>query len=164
MKKRVVVFTNGCFDIIHPGHIKILRKAKSLGDILIVGMNTDSSVGNIKPGRPINSQLARKQVLEAIRYVDKVILFNEYTPVELIKKIRPDILVKGADYRMSEIAGREFVKKVVRVPLEEGYSTTKIIDKIMAANGDKEGSIGCPPTIPRSPKSPRKSHPTRKKR
>jgi rfaE bifunctional protein nucleotidyltransferase chain/domain len=129
--KRTVVFTNGCFDIIHPGHIAVLKKAKSLGDYLIVGLNSDSSVRQFKPGRPINDQETRKKVLESIRYVDKVVIFNEPSPAELIKRLKPDVLVKGSDYKLNQICGRQYVKKVVRVSLKSGYSTTNIIDKIL---------------------------------
>ena len=136
-KKKKIVFTNGCFDILHPGHIKLLREAKSLGDKLVVGMNSDKSIKHIeliktnkgKEGRPINNEKDRKAVLEGIKYVDEVIIFDEPTPLELIKKVKPDVLVKGADYKPDEICGSNLVKKVVRVPLT-GHSTTKIIEKI----------------------------------
>lgn len=124
-----VVFTNGCFDIIHPGHIEILKFAKSKGDKLIVGLNSDASVRKNKPGRPINNQEDRKAVLEAIKYVDEVILFDEVSPLELIKKLRPDVLVKGEDYTMDKICGHDIVLEVYRCPLT-GHSTTKIIEKI----------------------------------
>lgn len=127
--KKVVVFTNGCFDIIHAGHIKLLKKAKSLGDYLIVGLNTDKSVRALKPGRPINNQRDRKAVLEAIKYVDRVVLFDSHTPYNLIKRLRPDVLVKGSDYTIDKICGHDIVPKVVRVKLT-GHSTTDTIKKI----------------------------------
>lgn len=126
-----IVFTNGCFDIIHPGHIEVLKEAKKLGDVLIVGLNSDSSIKKLKgPERPVMPLSARKKILEAIKYVDYVIVFNEKTPYRVIKKIKPDVLVKGADYKKNEIAGREFSKKVITVKLLKGYSTTKIINRI----------------------------------
>lgn len=127
-----VVFTNGCFDIIHPGHILILKTAKSLGGKLIVGLNSDESVRKIKPGRPFNNQEDRKAVLEAIRYVDEVVIFNEPTPLELIKKIKPDVLVKGNEYELKDIVGYGVVPEVARAPMTK-HSTTKLIEKIQAA-------------------------------
>ena len=129
-----IVFTNGCFDIIHPGHIRILKKARMLGDVLVVGLNSTSSVKSIKRGRPINGFPARAEVLNAIKFVDVVCGFSEKTPEELIKKIKPDVLVKGGDWKESEIAGADFVKSIgghVRtVPLKKGHSTTALIEKI----------------------------------
>jgi D-beta-D-heptose 7-phosphate kinase/D-beta-D-heptose 1-phosphate adenosyltransferase len=127
-----IIFTNGCFDIIHPGHIKVLRQAKQKGDILIVGLNSDCSIRRIKgENRPVNNQTYRAQVLAAIGTVDYVVLFNEDTPYELIKTIRPDCLVKGGDWGKENIVGSDIVKKVYRVKLRRGYSTTNIIKKII---------------------------------
>lgn len=126
-----VVFTNGCFDILHAGHIKYLNKAKKLGDILIVGLNSDSSVKRLKgKTRPINSQDSRALLLSALEFVDFVVIFDEDTPLNLIEKIRPDILVKGADYAGKEVVGSNIAKEVVLVDFEDGFSTTNIINKI----------------------------------
>ena len=126
-----IVFTNGCFDILHAGHIKYLNKAKKLGDILIVGLNSDSSVKRLKgKTRPINSQNSRALLLSALEFVDFVIIFDEDTPLNLIEKIRPDILVKGADYAGKEVVGSNIAKEVVLVDFEDGFSTTNIINKI----------------------------------
>lgn len=134
-KGKTVVFTNGCFDLIHPGHIHLLAEAKALGDILFVGLNDDESVKRLKgPTRPINSLEDRAKILSAIRYVDHVVPFSEDTPLNLIKAIAPDILVKGGDWREEEIAGAGFVKakggKVVIVPYLDGYSTTYLLRKM----------------------------------
>ncbi len=130
-----IVFTNGCFDIIHRGHIEYLKKAKSLGDVLIVGLNSDNSVQRLKGDkRPINNESDRAVVLRELKSVDFVVIFEEDTPLELIKKIRPDILVKGGDWPTNQIVGHEFVLKnggeVYSIPFIEGYSTTNIIKKI----------------------------------
>ena len=126
-----IVFTNGCFDILHAGHIKYLNKAKKLGDILIVGLNSDSSVKRLKgKTRPINSQDSRALLLSALEFVDFVVIFDEDTPLNLIEKIRPDILVKGADYTGKEVVGSNIAKEVVLVDFEDGFSTTNIINKI----------------------------------
>jgi rfaE bifunctional protein nucleotidyltransferase chain/domain len=132
---RRVVFTNGVFDILHPGHIRYLQHARALGDALIVGLNADASVRRNKgPERPINSQEERAEVLAALECVDAVVIFDEDTPAEIIKAIRPDILVKGADWGEHAIVGRDTVEanggRVVRVPIEQGFSTTNIIEKI----------------------------------
>lgn len=134
-KKKKIAFTNGCFDIIHLGHIKYLASAKSLADILIVGANSDDSVRCLKgKSRPINSQKARVTALSALEPVDYAIIFNEPTPLKLIKKIKPDFLVKGGDWKLNQIVGRDFVKsyggKVIRIPFMKGYSTTKLIEKL----------------------------------
>ncbi|RMD54027.1 MAG: D-glycero-beta-D-manno-heptose 1-phosphate adenylyltransferase [Nitrospirae bacterium] len=128
---RRIVFTNGCFDIIHIGHVRYLYEAKKLGDILIVGLNTDRSVSIIKPGRPIISEEQRMEVLASLEMVDYVTLFDEETPIELIKAIKPDVLVKGADWAIEDIVGREIAKEVYRIPYVEGISTTSIIEKIV---------------------------------
>ena len=129
--KKKVVFTNGCFDIIHSGHISLLEKAKKLGDILIVGLNADSSVKKLKgSGRPINKEKDRASVLSAMEMVDKIIIFKEDTPYEILKIIKPDILVKGADYKHSKIVGNAFAKKTIRIKLVKGQSTSGIIRKL----------------------------------
>ena len=135
--RRVVVFTNGVFDILHPGHVRYLQAARALGDALIVGLNADASVRRNKgSGRPINPQEERTEILEALECVDAVVLFDDDTPARIIKAIEPDILVKGADWAENAIVGRDTVEarggQVVRVPIEQGYSTTEIIRKIRA--------------------------------
>jgi rfaE bifunctional protein nucleotidyltransferase chain/domain len=124
------VFTNGCFDIIHAGHIRYLKEAKKLGDILIVGLNTDRSVSAIKPGRPVNPQEQRAEVLSALEMVDYVVLFDEDTPYELIRLIQPDILVKGGDWKKSDIIGVDIAKETYSLPYISGLSTTDIINRI----------------------------------
>ncbi len=130
-----IVFTNGCFDIIHPGHIDLLTRAKALGDRLIVGINSDSSVAAIKGSpRPFISQEDRKEILLGLRSVDEVRIFTESTPENLIREIKPDVLAKGGDWGIGEIVGGEFVRQnggeVVSIPLKEGYSTTSIVERI----------------------------------
>jgi D-beta-D-heptose 7-phosphate kinase/D-beta-D-heptose 1-phosphate adenosyltransferase len=130
-KGRRIAFTNGCFDIIHRGHIELLRQAKERGDILIVGLNSDSSTRKIKgEGRPIIDEESRAIILSSIIYVDYVVIFNEKTPYNLIKAVRPDVLVKGADWEEEEIVGRDIAREVVRVKLVKGYSATEIVKKI----------------------------------
>lgn len=130
-KNKRIVFTNGCFDLIHIGHVKYLQKAKSFGDILIVAVNSDGSVRKIKgKGRPIMPQNDRMEILTAFGCVDYVILFNELTPARIIRYIKPDILVKGADYKLNEIVGRGIVKTVKTVQLIKGKSTSNITKKI----------------------------------
>ena len=134
---KTVVFTNGVFDILHPGHIRYLQQARALGDVLIVGLNADASVRRNKgPHRPINFEEERAEVLEALECVDAVVLFDEDTPARIISAIQPDILVKGADWAEDAIVGRDTVEarggKVVRVPVEAGYSTTALVEKIKA--------------------------------
>ena len=129
-----VVFTNGCFDILHVGHVTYLQKAKDLGDILVVGLNSDDSVRRLKgESRPINNESDRREVLLALRSVDFVAVFEEDTPLDLIKAIKPDILVKGGDYTVDTIVGADFViengGKVEVIPLVEGKSTTSIIER-----------------------------------
>ncbi len=126
-----VVFTNGCFDILHAGHVSVLEFSRSKGDVLVVGLNSDASVRRLKgPTRPVNSQADRALVLAALESVSAVCVFNEDTPYNLIKLVRPDVLVKGGDYKPTEIVGREFAKKVVRFALLKGRSTTNIIKKV----------------------------------
>lgn len=131
----VVVFTNGCFDILHPGHIALLEQAKKLGTKLIVGINSDESVKRIKGNsRPIVSEKNRVEVLSALRCVDEVVIFNETTPEKIIKKIRPNILVKGGDWAINQIIGADFViengGQVFSMPLINGFSSSSIIEKI----------------------------------
>lgn len=127
-----IVFTNGCFDILHAGHVSYLKEAKRLGDILIVGLNSDDSVKRLKGyDRPLNRERDRAEVLAALEFVDYVVVFGEDTPRELIKSIMPKVLVKGGDYTVEEVVGKEFAGKTVVLPFVEGYSTTKIIKKIL---------------------------------
>jgi len=125
-----IVFTNGCFDIIHVGHVRYLAEARSLGDILVIGLNSDTSVSRIKPGRPITLEGQRAEVLSALESVDYVVLFNEETPYELIKEVSPDVLVKGADWKKEDIVGNDIVKEVRTIEFVEGISTSEIIRKI----------------------------------
>ncbi|QKZ12273.1 D-glycero-beta-D-manno-heptose 1-phosphate adenylyltransferase [Spirosoma sp. KUDC1026] len=130
-----LVFTNGCFDIVHLGHIDYLEKAHNLGQRLILGLNTDASVSRIKgPLRPVVNEYARARLMAALAFVDLVVLFDEPTPLELIEAVRPDILVKGDDYTVATIIGADFVLgrggKVETVALVPGYSTTKLIERI----------------------------------
>ncbi|SFC32179.1 D-glycero-beta-D-manno-heptose 1-phosphate adenylyltransferase [Spirosoma endophyticum] len=130
-----IVFTNGCFDIVHLGHIDYLEKARHLGDRLILGLNTDASVSCVKgPLRPVVDEYARARLMAAFEFVDAVVLFGEPTPIELIEVIRPDVLVKGNDYTVATIVGADFVLgrggRVETVALVPGYSTTKLIDRI----------------------------------
>ena len=125
-----VVFTNGCFDILHAGHVSVLEFSRAKGDELVVGLNSDASVRRLKgPARPVNPQGDRALVLAALESVSAVCIFEEDTPYNLIKTVRPDILVKGGDYKKNEIVGREFAGRVVRFPLLKGRSTTGIINK-----------------------------------
>lgn len=126
-----VVFTNGCFDILHPGHIHVLKESKKLGERLIVGINSDESVRRLKgPSRPILPETQRKKMLEALEIADEVIIFNEDTPIELIKKIRPHIITKGGDYmRKEDVVGHDHAEVVI-IPVIPGYSTTGVIDEI----------------------------------
>jgi D-glycero-beta-D-manno-heptose 1-phosphate adenylyltransferase len=133
-----IVFTNGVYDVLHPGHIRYLQQARSLGDVLIVGVNADASVRRNKgPKRPINPERERAEVVAALECVDRAVLFDEETPAEIIRLVEPDILVKGADWPADQIVGRDTVEarggRVVLMPVERGYSTTHIIDKIRSA-------------------------------
>ncbi|MCX7738704.1 MAG: D-glycero-beta-D-manno-heptose 1-phosphate adenylyltransferase [Hydrogenothermaceae bacterium] len=135
-----IVFTNGCFDIIHAGHVDYLEKARSLGNFLIVGLNSDGSVRRLKgPDRPVNSQEQRKRVLEALKSVDMVIIFEEDTPERLIREIKPDVLVKGGDWSIENIVGADFVLsyggEVYTVDFIYDTSTTKIIQKVRDGSG-----------------------------
>jgi len=135
---RTVVFTNGVFDLLHPGHVRYLQQARSLGDALLVGLNADESVRRNKgPGRPINRQEERAEVVAALACVDGVVIFGEDTPDAIIRLVQPDILVKGADWPADQIVGRDTVEarggRVVLIPVEQGYSTTAIVEKIKQA-------------------------------
>lgn len=130
-----VVFTNGCFDILHLGHVDYLSKAADFGDYLVVGLNTDASVRKLKgPARPVNSEQARAGILASLFFVSAVVLFDQDTPYELIKTVQPDVLVKGSDYKAEDIVGYDVVKarggEVVTIDFLEGYSTSSIIDKL----------------------------------
>jgi len=134
-KDQKVVFTNGCFDILHLGHVDYLEKAAAKGDKLIVALNTDASVSKLKgPKRPVNNEMARARIMAALSFVDAVIFFSEDTPFSLIKQLKPDVLVKGSDYKISNIVGADIVMenggKVETIELVDGYSTTNIINKI----------------------------------
>jgi D-glycero-beta-D-manno-heptose 1-phosphate adenylyltransferase len=135
-QKKKVVFTNGCFDLLHPGHTRYLADARSQGDLLVVGLNTDASVRKIKGAlRPIMAQKDRAEVLAALRSVDYIILFNEDTPEKLIAAVEPDVLVKGADWAIDKIVGADRVLKkggaVRRISFAKGYSTSAIIEKVV---------------------------------
>ena len=130
-----VVFTNGCFDLLHPGHIRELEFARAQGDLLLVGLNSDSGVRRLKgPGRPVMSEDERAEILLALESVDGVVIFDEPTPREVVSRLLPDVLVKGQDWHADQIVGREEVEaaggKVVRAPILQGFSTTEIIQKI----------------------------------
>jgi D-beta-D-heptose 7-phosphate kinase/D-beta-D-heptose 1-phosphate adenosyltransferase len=127
-----VVFTNGVFDLLHPGHVRYLQEARDLGDVLIVGLNSDRSVrANKGPERPITPERERAEILLALVCVDAVAIFDEDTPADIIKRVQPDVLVKGADWGPDDIVGRETVEgrggRVVRMPLSKGYSTTELL-------------------------------------
>lgn len=126
-----VVFTNGCFDILHRGHATYLQAAKALGDVLIVGVNSDASVRRLKgESRPINTENDRAYLLASLAAVNYVVIFTEDTPHQLLAQLRPDILVKGGDYQISEVIGREFAQEVQLIDFVNGYSTTRLIQKM----------------------------------
>jgi D-glycero-beta-D-manno-heptose 1-phosphate adenylyltransferase len=134
---KTIVFTNGVFDLLHPGHVRYLQQARRLGDVLIVGVNSDRSVRAIKgPQRPITPEDERAEIVEALACVDAAVVFDEETPHALIAALEPDVLVKGADWAEDAIVGRDIVEarggRVVRVPIEAGYSTTALLRKIKA--------------------------------
>jgi D-beta-D-heptose 7-phosphate kinase/D-beta-D-heptose 1-phosphate adenosyltransferase len=142
---RRVVFTNGCFDLLHPGHMETLQKAKSLGDVLVIGLNSDRSVKEMKgPGRPILPERERAEILAALESVDAVVIFDEATPREVIAALLPDVLVKGGDWASDQIVGREEVEGaggvVVSIPVVAGYSTTAILQKIRESGGPEQAS------------------------
>jgi rfaE bifunctional protein nucleotidyltransferase chain/domain len=135
---RTIVFTNGVFDLLHPGHLRYLQAARSHGDVLIVGLNSDASVRRNKgPQRPINPELERAEVLASLSCVDAVSIFDDDTPAGIIARVQPDVLVKGADWPADQIVGREIVEArggvVIREPIEQGYSTTAIVEKVRRA-------------------------------
>lgn len=130
-----IVFTNGVFDILHPGHLRYLQAARAEGDRLIVGVNSDRSVqANKGPTRPINPAAERAEVVSALACVDAVVIFDEHTPAEIVRRVQPDVLVKGADWPADQIVGRDTVEarggRVVRMPIEQGYSTSAIIERV----------------------------------
>ena len=135
---RRVVFTNGCFDLLHPGHIATLEQARRLGDVLLVGLNSDASVRQLKgPGRPVFPAHERAEILAALDCVHAVVIFDEPTPREIIARLLPDVLVKGGDWASDQIVGREEVEaaggRVVSIPVVSGYSTSAILEKIRTA-------------------------------
>lgn len=135
-----IVFTNGCFDLLHLGHVRYLRAAKELGDILVVGLNSDDSVRRLKgPGRPLINEAERAEILAALEFVDYVTIFEEDTPINIISAVEPDILVKGGDWPVEKIVGGEIVTrrggKVIAIPFTEGKSTTGIIKRIIDGYG-----------------------------
>jgi D-beta-D-heptose 7-phosphate kinase/D-beta-D-heptose 1-phosphate adenosyltransferase len=132
---RTVVFTNGCFDLLHPGHVALLEEARGHGDVLVVGLNSDRSVRELKgPGRPVLGQGERAEVLAALEAVDRVVVYDEPTPIEVIRALVPDVLVKGADWALDAIVGRDVVEaaggRVVRVATIPGHSTTGLLERI----------------------------------
>lgn len=135
LKNKKVVFTNGCFDIIHRGHVEYLAQAADHGDILVIGLNTDDSVRRLKgETRPVQDEIARASILASLQFVTAVILFDDDTPYNLIKKIQPDVLIKGSDYNIEDIVGYDIVKSkggnVATIDFIDGYSTTSIIEKL----------------------------------
>lgn len=130
LHSQCIVFTNGCFDLVHAGHIALLKEASAQGDKLILGLNDDASVARLKgKERPINPLKNRAEVLQAIRYVDAVIPFSQDTPLQLIKDIQPDVLVKGSDYKEHEVVGRAFAGRVHLAEIKEGLSTTALVNR-----------------------------------
>lgn len=134
-KRKKIVFTNGCFDILHYGHVTYLKKCRRLGDILVIGLNSDSSVRKIKgKGRPVTKEKERAAVLSALEFVDYISVFSEKTPAKLIEAVTPNILAKGGDWRKKDIVGADSVKKhggrVVTVPFVKGFSTTEILKRL----------------------------------
>ncbi|MDR2192633.1 MAG: adenylyltransferase/cytidyltransferase family protein [Endomicrobium sp.] len=131
-----VVFTNGCFDLLHTGHTSLFEKAKTLGDVLVVAINSDKSLKGLKgPKRPLVGEKDRAKLLLSLKPVDYVVVFGEQTPEKLLEELKPDVLVKGGDYKLSEIAGRQHVKKVYRYPTVKGKSTTNLIKTIVERYG-----------------------------
>jgi rfaE bifunctional protein nucleotidyltransferase chain/domain len=140
-ERKTIVFTNGVFDLLHPGHVRYLQQARALGDVLVIGLNSDASVRRNKgPHRPINPEDERGEVLAALACVDAVHVFDEDTPADIVRFVQPDILVKGADWPADQIVGRDTVEarggKVVLMPVEQGHSTTSIVERIRGI-GDK---------------------------
>ncbi|MFH1416506.1 MAG: adenylyltransferase/cytidyltransferase family protein [Elusimicrobiota bacterium] len=137
-KGKKLVFTNGCFDILHPGHIHVLKEASGQGDILVVGLNDDGSVRRLKgAGRPLMEEDARAEVLAALGMVDYVIFFSEDDPYRIIKALRPDVLVKGGEYGPGEVVGEDVADTTVRVEMKPGVSTTELIRKIIDSHEEK---------------------------
>ena len=141
---RTIVFTNGVYDLIHPGHVRYLQAARALGDALVVGVNSDRSVrANKGPGRPVNPEGERAELIAALSCVDAAIVFDEDTPYEIITRLQPDVLVKGADWAEDAIVGRDVVEarggRVVRMPVEQGFSTTGLIERARRVR-DHDGS------------------------
>jgi rfaE bifunctional protein nucleotidyltransferase chain/domain len=133
-------FTNGCFDLLHPGHVQYLEDVRALGDFLVVGLNSDASVARLKgPSRPLQDEMARARILLGLRSVDAVVRFEEDTPFELIQALRPDILAKGGDYTPENVIGRDIVEarggRLVLIPFLEGHSTSTIVERIMTGRG-----------------------------
>src|SRR5581483_10365220 len=152
-----IVFTNGCFDLLHVGHMHLLREAKKLGDVLIVGLNSDASVKRLKgPERPIVNQPDRADAIAALESVDYLVVFDELDPMELLRTIRPDVLVKGNDYQEAQVVGSDFLKSyggtVHLVPLRQGVSTSRIVEKIRTENAAAS-------RLARFPSGPRTVHP-----
>jgi len=138
----ITVFTNGCFDILHVGHIQYLEQSKNLGDRLIVGLNSDESVRRLKgPTRPVNSQDDRRRMLKALRCVDEVVIFDEDTPYELIRSLRPDIITKGGDYAELDVVGHNLARVVI-IPFKAGYSTTGVINACRSEGMGSRGNLG----------------------
>ncbi len=127
---KTIVFTNGCFDILHKGHVRYLEQARKLGDVLIIGLNADNSVSALKPGRPVNPEADRAEVLAALAAVDFISIFREETPYALIRALRPDVLVKGGDWKEKDIVGSDLVRETHSLPFVKGVSTTGIIARI----------------------------------
>jgi D-beta-D-heptose 7-phosphate kinase/D-beta-D-heptose 1-phosphate adenosyltransferase len=136
----VIVFTNGCFDVLHRGHVEYLKESRQLGTRLVVGLNSDASVKRLKgESRPVNNQDDRRAVLLALRWVDEVVIFDEPTPLQLIHRIKPDIITKGGDYKPEQVVGFTLVKQTVIIPFLDGYSSTRIIN---ATQGYRKEGLG----------------------
>ena len=138
-QSKKIVFTNGCFDLLHLGHIDYLSKAKDLGDVLIIGVNTDNSVRRLKGAtRPITDENSRSVIIASLQFVSAVVLFDEDTPYQLIKQVQPDILVKGSDYKSEDIVGYDIVKanggEIVTIDYLDGYSTSFVIEKVKSSD------------------------------
>lgn len=141
-ERKKIVFTNGVFDLLHPGHVRYLQAARAQGDVLIVAINSDRSVSAIKgPTRPLTPEAERAEVLDALACVNAVVVFDEETPADIIQAVQPDVLVKGADWAPDKIVGRDTVEarggKVVLMPVEQGWSTTAILEKVQALRNNK---------------------------
>ena len=128
---KTIVFTNGCFDVLHRGHVEYLQESKKLGDLLVVGINTDESIRRLKgPGRPINNQRDREFMLKSLECVDEVVIFPEDTPRYVIECLRPNVLTKGGDYKVEDVVGHDIVPETYIIPFTDGYSTTSMIERI----------------------------------